>query len=147
MREERRHDFDETLLSGYLDDALPQGESQLVRVHLEDCAECRAELADMERIREATMSTTFRSPSDDQWDERPRGVTSRLARGLGWTLLAAWGLAMTGFVIGRIWQESDNWFEALLAFGGISGLLLLLVSVGLDRLESMKTDRYKGVEK
>ena len=147
MNKDRRHDFDEALLTGYLDGMLNQSKEQLVSVHLEDCAECRAQLGEMERIREATMSTTFRSPADDQWDEGPRGDASRVSRGLGWMILGAWIVALTGFVIGRIWQESESLFEALLAFGGISGVLLLLVSVGLDRLKTMKTDRYRGVEK
>jgi anti-sigma factor RsiW len=34
-------------LSAYLDDELTQGEHELVRAHLDGCAECRAELADL----------------------------------------------------------------------------------------------------
>jgi hypothetical protein len=37
----------ELLLSAYLDDALTQGEHDGVRAHLEGCARCRAQLADL----------------------------------------------------------------------------------------------------
>ena len=37
----------ELLLSAYLDDALSPGEQELVRVHLEACGRCRAQLADL----------------------------------------------------------------------------------------------------
>jgi anti-sigma factor RsiW len=37
----------ELLLSAYLDDALSQGEHELVRAHLDECQHCRAQLADL----------------------------------------------------------------------------------------------------
>jgi anti-sigma factor RsiW len=37
----------EPLLSAYLDDALSQGEHDLVRAHLDGCERCRAQLADL----------------------------------------------------------------------------------------------------
>jgi anti-sigma factor RsiW len=37
----------ELLLSAYLDDALTQGEHEIVRAHLDGCPECRAQLADL----------------------------------------------------------------------------------------------------
>lgn len=37
----------EQLLSAYLDDALSQGEHELVRAHLDGCERCRAQLADL----------------------------------------------------------------------------------------------------
>ena len=78
--------FSEELLSGYLDGALTQGEDQRVRLHLEDCAACRALYAELRTMRETTMKTRFVLPADDQWDERPRSSLSRLFRGTGWTL-------------------------------------------------------------
>lgn len=147
MSEDRRHEFDETLLTGYLDGVLTQEKEQAARIHLEDCPDCRNQLAEMRRIREATMSTTFRTPADDQWSERPRSRSSRLSLGLGWTVLLIWVVALAGFVIGQIWNGPEGWFEKLLAFGGITGFLLLLMSVALDRFKIAKTDRYRGVEK
>lgn len=147
MNEHRRHTFDETLLTGYLDGVLTQEKEQLVRLHLEDCADCETQFTEMRQIRETTMSTTFRTPVDDQWSERPRNRSSRLSLGLGWTILVIWIVAVAGFVVGQIWSGPEGWFEKLLAFGGITGFLLLLVSVALDRFEIAKTDRYRGVEK
>jgi predicted anti-sigma-YlaC factor YlaD len=37
----------ELLLSAYLDDGLTQGEAEIVRAHLDGCARCRAQLADL----------------------------------------------------------------------------------------------------
>ena len=59
--------FDDALLSGYLDHALTQADEQRVRIHLEDCATCRMQMAQLAQLREVTMSTEFNVPSDDQW--------------------------------------------------------------------------------
>ena len=55
---ETQHGFDEALISGYLDRELTQGEAQRVRLHLEDCAECRSLADEITRLREATMATS-----------------------------------------------------------------------------------------
>ncbi len=139
--------FDESLLSGYVDRALTQGDSQRVRVHLEDCASCRALVADIENLREVTMTTQFTVPQDDQWDERPRGVASRSAFALGWLVLAVWLVGVIGFAVGQAWTGSETLVEKLLVFGGVSGVALLFLSVLIDRLRRRKTDRYRGVKK
>ena len=58
--------FEEALLSGYLDEALVQSDEQRVRVHLEDCATCRALVDELAVVREATMSSTFDTPRDHE---------------------------------------------------------------------------------
>jgi predicted anti-sigma-YlaC factor YlaD len=138
--------FDESLLSGYADRVLTQGDDQRVRVHLENCAECRATVADLTALREVTMSSKFREPEDLQWSERPRGPLSQLSFGLGWTLLAVWGAAIG---LRALWGlRNARWPspEELLAFGGIVGLGLLFLGVVLDRVHAYKTDRYRGIK-
>jgi len=139
--------FAEELLSGYLDGALTQGDEQRVRLHLEDCAECRARVEEMTQLREVIMTTRFQTPDDDQWDETPRGAASRLTRSAGWLLVAAWLACMTCFVLWEVATGPQGWFEKSLVFGGLLGLALLFVSVLLDRLRVMPGDRYRGVQK
>ncbi len=139
--------FDEAFLSGYLDQALVQGDEQRVRVHLEDCVSCRALLEDLASVRDATMSSTFDIPRDDEWSEAPRTGTSRLLRGLGWPLVTAWIVVVIGFGLWETWQDADNLFERLLLVGGLSGVSLLLISAFLDRRHAMQTDRYREVRK
>ena len=87
MSEACNRPFDEALLTGYLDQALTQESEQRVRLHLEDCAECRSLVDDLAAMREVTMTTQFQVPTDDQWSEAPRGPLSGLAFGLGWLIL------------------------------------------------------------
>ena len=139
--------FDEALLSGYLDRALVQGDAQRVRLHLEDCARCRAEVEDLRAMREVTMSSTFETPRDDEWSETPRTESGRLLVGLGWPLVTAWGVLLAGYVLWGTWQETENLVERLLLLGGVTGFAMLFVGGLLDRLKAAKTDRYTEVHK
>jgi hypothetical protein len=139
--------FDEALLTGYLDGVLTQADDQKVRLHLEECGDCRRITEQMRETREATMTTRFKLPSDDQWNEAPRGLASQLSSGLGWILLAIWAIGMLGLVIGHIWSDSMPLTEKLMLFGGLSGAALLFLSVLIDRLKTMRNDPYRKVEK
>lgn len=67
------HEFDEAILSGYLDGELTQGDEQRVRLHIEHCAGCGIVIDELRKLREATMNSNFQVPDDTQWDETPRG--------------------------------------------------------------------------
>lgn len=139
--------FPEELLSGYLDDALTQGEEQRVRLHLEDCLTCRRLHHDLRTLREATMSTQFVQPSDDQWDEAPRGGLSRLLRGGGWLILVVWLVAVTGFGLWQIAAAPGEAWVKILVFSGLTGGMMLFLSILIDRLRALPGDRYRRVEK
>ncbi len=139
--------FDEAFLSGYLDQALVQGDEQRVRVHLEDCVSCRTLLEDLTSMRDATMSSTFATPRDEEWSETPRTGASRLLRNLGWPLVTIWLVLVVGFGLWDTWRDAENLFEGVLLVGGVSGVGLLLVSAFLDRRQAMKRDRYREVRK
>ena len=137
--------FDEALLSGYVDRALVQRDGQRVRVHLERCAACRAVVEDLRAVREATMSTKFETPRDDEWPETPRTGPSRLLAGVGWPLVAAWGALLAGYALWGTWRETENLVERLLLVGGVAGFALLFFGALLDRLKAAKTDPYREV--
>ena len=139
--------FDEALMSGYLDDALVQGDAQRVRVHLEDCAACRSLVEELRALREATMSSAFESPRDDEWSEAPRTEVSSLARTLGWPIVCAWAAFVAGYGLWHSWQQTENLVQQLMLAGGISGFGLLFFGVLLDRLKARKTDPYREVLK
>jgi predicted anti-sigma-YlaC factor YlaD len=139
--------FDETLISGHLDGELTQATEQKVRVHLEDCEHCRAVLSDLRTLREATMSTGFHKPDDTQWNERPRGGLSLIARGGGWIIAVVWAVFFAVYALWHLWSGTANLVERLLVFGGLSALALLFISVLLDRLQIAGRDPYREVEK
>jgi anti-sigma factor RsiW len=147
VTEHRGATFDEELLSGYLDGELTQAEEQRVRLHLEDHPEAEALLEEMKRMRHATLSTAFKLPDDRQWDERPRGTVSLLARGAGWLLTLVWLAAVVAFGLWQLATSPESLVVKLLAFGALAGLALLFLSVLLDRLRDLPGDRYRRVFK
>lgn len=140
-------DFDETLLSGHLDRELTQRDAQRVRLHLEDCAGCRATYDELARLRAASRSTPFVPMRDDQWDERPRGPLSGVARRLGWVMLIGWAIVLAGIALWEFVVHPGALGPKLLTAAAVGGPALLLVSVLLDRLRTLKTDRYRSVQK
>lgn len=136
--------FDEALLSGYLDGALIQLDEQRVRVHLERCPACRAELAALSELRDAARSTRFVVP-DLQWDERPRSGPSRLLRSAGWVMGVAFVVGGAG--AGAIALAHAGGVAAALGFGGAGAFGLLFLSVLIDRLRVARTDPYRELQK
>ena len=147
MPEQCGRTFDEVLFFGYLDETLVQGDEQRVRVHLEDCATCRTLVEKLAAVRGATMSSTFDTPRDHEWPEMPRTGASRLAHRLGWPLAIAFVALSEGYALWHLWPEAENLLEQLILVGGVFGVGLLFLRVLLDRLDTMKTDRYREVKK
>ena len=139
--------FDEALLSAYLDGELTQAESQPIRLHLEDCKSCRETVESMRTLREAALTTPFRTFDDEQWNERPRGPLSGPARWVGWGLVVASIAGAIFLAIRELEIQPGDWGEAAIGFGLLGGVVALLLSVLLDRLKSYPTDRYRRVQK
>ncbi len=139
--------FDEVLLSGYLDGELTQGEEQRVRLRLEEDAEARSLLGELEQIRAAARSTELPAPSDAQWDEAPRDAASRWMRRTGWTAVLLIVAVLAGLAGWAWWTAPESPGMKLLAAGIVAGPLLLLGSVWRDRVRVGRTDRYRRVKK
>lgn len=139
--------FDEAMLSGHVDGMLTQADDQRVRVHVEDCATCRAQVEEMRQLREVTMSSKFNVPADDQWSETPRGTTSWLTFSVGWTMLIAWAAIVGGYALWEFLTSDGPWLDKLVVVAPWSAIALLFVSVLIDRLKVMRTDPYRRVQK
>lgn len=144
---ELQHGFDEALISGYLDGELTQGEDQRVRLHLEDCAECRTMATELRRLKEATMNTEFQVPEDTQWDETPRTAASGFLRNFGWLIAIVWVVVTLGYGLWQVARDVEDLFEVVLVFGLWLAFGLVFLSVLIDRLKTRKTDPYRRVEK
>lgn len=139
--------FDEALLSGYLDGSLTQAQAQRVRLHLEDCAACRREMAELRALRESTMGSRFRLPAEEEWPEVPRTKVSWLSRSIGWMAVVAWLVVVTAVALYRFLSATGDPLEIFVILGLPGGVALLFVSVLLDRLRDLRTDRYKGIQR
>lgn len=147
MSDTVKRPIDEALLSGYLDGTLSQAESQRVRLLIEDDAEYRALYEDLQAMRAAAATTRFVEPEDDAWPEWPRTKGSWFSRSLGWVVIVAWLVVVSGYALWHFLAETGDPFEIFLVLGLPGGFVLLFISVLIDRLRELRTDRYRGVHR
>lgn len=139
--------IDETLLSGYLDGSLSQLDSQVVRLRLEEDLELRLTFRELSLLREAALTTRFAAPAEIDWPELPQSLPSSYSRLAGWLLVIGWITLLAVIGLGELLSGRHGWLEIVLFLALPGGLVLLFFSVLLDRLKSLKTDRYCGVQR
>ena len=135
------------MLSAFLDDELTQAESQRVRLHLEDCADCRQSLEELQALHETAQAIEFPAPDRDEIDQLEAALSVRGPRLVGWTLILIAGAIWVGYAVYRLVTQPSVDFEELLLAGTVIGFLLLLVSVLRQRLLELPHDRYRRVRK
>lgn len=139
--------FGEEFFSGYLDGTLPQKDAQRVRLHVEDCEHCRVLISELRTLRETAMSTRFKLPPEDVWPELPKTRGSRLSRSMGWVLTISWLIIVSVIALWRFLSETGDPLEVFIVLGLPGGFVLLFLSVLLDRIRDLRTDRYRGVHR
>ena len=112
--------FNEELLSGYLDHALPQVEAQEVRLHLTDCNICQTLYGELRTLRDAARSTSFRPPAEDAWPEVAKTPVGRFSRSLGWLVVIAWLVTVSGIALWRFLTQAGDPLEVFIVLGGIA---------------------------
>jgi len=142
------HEQVQQMLSAFLDEELTQAESQRVRIHLEDCEECRRRFAQLESLRRATTDLEFAAPLEAKMDELHERISVQAPRRAGWGFLLVGLLgwlvyALYLFVIDPPAATPAN----LIAGAFVIGLACLLVSVARQRWLELPHDRYRGVKK
>ena len=81
------HEYQD-LISGYLDDELPQDQRQRLENHLQTCNSCAETLRQLTTMKEELAMLKFKEPSDAELQRYWSGVYNRLERGIGWILFS-----------------------------------------------------------
>lgn len=135
------------LLSGFIDGELTQQQRQMVKLHCDDCEECRDNLASLRELRERVGKARLSEVGEDEWRESMKDPGVELTRGIGWLLFIAGLLIVAGIGVGVfIFNPGISVGMKLLMIAIYGGLALLLFSVWRQRLIESKTDKYKDVE-
>ena len=135
------------LLSGFVDGELTQQERQRIKLHCEQCDECRQNLAEFRALRDRIGKARLSDVGEDKWRETMNDMTVQTSRGIGWLLFIAGILAVTGIALYQFIVEPGmpTWMKLILV-AIYGGLAVLLFSVLRQRLIERKTDKYKDVE-
>ena len=128
-------------LTAYADGELDPGAAAEVERHLAGCTECARELALVRRLKGAMRDMQLNATDREVW----KGVHRRITRPAGWLLIIA-GAAVWVVLAAIQWFRQELTLEWLAASAVITGLLLLLLSIGYEQYRHWKSDRYKDVE-
>ena len=143
-----QHEKIRQMLSAYLDNELTQGAAQRVRVHLEDCEECRRVFDEMARLQEMTRNLAFAEPPEARMKELEKSLSVQAPRRLGWLFVVAGVVAWLIYgavTYVRHWRPPT--VEELISSAVAIGFVLLFVSVAVERLRQLPHDRYRRIEK
>ncbi len=142
------HEEVQKLLSAHLDGELTQADRQRVRVHLEDCAECRREFEQLQKLQQITGSLDFAEPPEEKMRAIEQKLSVQAPRQLGWSFLLGGVAVWVAYAVYLFLTAPDllTW-QRLTAGAIVIGLVLLLVSVARQRWLELPHDRYRGVKK
>jgi len=139
------HEHVGELLSGYIDGELTQQDQQRVRLHCENCADCRRGLEELRTLRETMGKSKLSKVPQNVWRETMDDTAVKATRGIGWVLFIGGLLLVAGYFVVTVIPELSL-LEALIVGGFYGGMLLLFISVLRQRLIERKSDKYKDVE-
>jgi predicted anti-sigma-YlaC factor YlaD len=139
------------LLAGYQDGELDDDQLKLVEAHLAECAECRAELARLNAVKEVTDKVQYKDLPPEVWEDYWQNVYRRIERGVGWIFLSIGAIIMLG--VGAFYLVQDFFLDpavgliSKLGVGAlIIGVIFLLVSVGRERIFAYNRERYGEIK-
>lgn len=144
----RTHEEVQRMLSAFLDDELTQADSQQVRIHLEDCQECRQMFAELRNIRAAAKEIHFVDPPEDRMNELEDRFSVGTPRRMGFGFLLIGIAGWVAYALYLFLTDPPALTPHTLIAGAIGiGLVLLLVSALRQRWLELPYDRYRKVRK
>ena len=154
MNDERTDPMDERTiqLMRALDGDLDAAERAAFEARLADDPVMREEWQRLSRAREATMGMRLRHPPEEVWDGYWTSVYSRTERGLGWILVSLGVIVVGGWAVWTWIGEllADTGTPLIVRLGMIAlflGVVILAVSVVRHRINVLKTDPYKDIQR
>ena len=141
----------ETLLSGYLDGELTQGDRQRVEVILEDCPDCAQTFEDLKKLRHEIGGLEYETMTEAERLKATRDPVTETGTSLGQTLMIGGFILFYGtciyFPVKAMLASRDTPLLIKIGLPAILiGMGILFTSVIIDRIKASKNDRYKDVE-
>lgn len=140
------------LMMGYLDGEISEEEKNLVEKHLVQCKKCRDEYDSFSQLKEVTDKMKFADLKEDIWAGYWKGVYRRIERGAGWLFLSIGAIILLALGVFQFFK--DLFLDPSISFIvkiGVSvlafGIIVLLVSIGRERIFASKKERYGEIEK
>jgi predicted anti-sigma-YlaC factor YlaD len=138
----------EKLLILYIDDEISKEERDAVESHVSSCPHCKTLMDQYAKLKKTSSEISFTKPSDEAMDGYWAQISSRLSRGGGWTLLIIGSIILLLYAIYRFTVDPGvHSFVKVTIAAIMIGIVLLFISVLIERIKDLKTDRYQGIKK
>jgi predicted anti-sigma-YlaC factor YlaD len=146
------HEKIKELISSYHDDVLSADQRNLVEEHIKQCDSCRRELEEMGKFEEVMDKMELKKLPKEVWQVYWSSVYNRLERRFGWILLSIGAIILLFYggykaIEGIIQDPNIPLILKIGILGILAGLVVLLVSIGRERIFVRQRERYKEVEK
>ena len=140
-----------TLLSGYLDGELTQGDRQRIEVIMEDCQNCAKTFEEMKKLRGEISGIEYEHITEAERLKAAKDPVAEIGASFGQILVIGGFILFYGSCIYLALKEMlANPDTPMLIKIGLPAIFLgfgvLLTSVIIDRIKASKTDPYKDVE-
>ncbi len=140
------------LISSYHDKHLSEDQKRKIEEHIQHCEECRREFEEMGKFEEVMRKMKLKDPPQEMWQVYWASIYNRLERRIGWILLSIGAIIMLFFggykaVEGIIQDPTTPIILKVGILAALAGLVILLVSIGRERIFVRKRERYKEVVK
>lgn len=140
------------LLAGYQDGELDDDQLRLVEAHLAECADCRADLDRLNKVKEVTDKVQYKDLPLEVWEGYWQSLYRRIERGIGWIFASIGAIIM--LATGMVYLVRDFFLDPAVGIFsklGVGGLIIggtfLLVSVGRERIFAYNRERYREVQR
>jgi len=141
------HERYEILLVKATDGVLSTEERGELDEHLAGCADCRAELADFNLIKETTDAMTARILADATIEPPREPGSARRILGLGFVLLLCGALLLLGFAGYTLFTDARVPLIVKVGAGALGlGVLVLSAYVAALRRRAARRDPYKEID-
>ena len=115
--------------------------------HLQGCAPCSFEWAELERMRLAFEHARLREPADFEREALSKALGPRLLETAGWSLFVAGALVLAIFAAMEMFDNDGSLLQHLAVAAVLGGLLMIFLRVLLERLRVQKRDPYRDVQR
>ena len=140
------------LMMGYLDNELNEQEKKMFTEHLDQCPDCKKELAEFAELKQLADGVALTEPTDELWQQYWKNIYNRFERTLGWILMSIAAIILLIYGGFKLIEEiiQDPTVDIVLKVGLVAligGLAILFVSVLRERLYVRKKDPYKDIRR